>query len=377
MLLRSGHDQLPLSQTPLPDQPAPSATPSSSSATARPTKPARTSKQQRKSRPNDPELLFQIARSYLVDFYRLQDPEQPPHLPRPRHGDPRRRPQSRPQPHPRPARQSRHPRPRRAALLRPQPLLRARRPRRQTRAPRQRLPPQPQRVDVRRGPLHQRERPPRPPRPADRPRPLHRDARAGDRRDHPLQQRGVRRALPDGQHALPPRQFPQAIVYYQQDAAAQRHAGSAHVHPARNGRRATTALGDYIEAARKFYDALQIAQQPRRPVALPPRLGPGKEPAPALPAVRALPSRRQSKRRPRQPARCSPSRTSRPPSASTTSTATAPSPGATSTATATSTAIVAGSGTFLRVYRNDGAKFTARHRRRRPRTTSPPATRST
>src|SRR6185369_1961238 len=31
--------------------------------------------QQRKSRPNDPELLFQIARSYLVDFYRLQDPE--------------------------------------------------------------------------------------------------------------------------------------------------------------------------------------------------------------------------------------------------------------------------------------------------------------
>src|SRR4051794_20947721 len=31
--------------------------------------------QQRKTRPNDPELLFQIARSYLVDFYRLQDPE--------------------------------------------------------------------------------------------------------------------------------------------------------------------------------------------------------------------------------------------------------------------------------------------------------------
>src|SRR4051794_25475156 len=31
--------------------------------------------QQRKARPNDPELLFQIARSYLVDFYRLQDPE--------------------------------------------------------------------------------------------------------------------------------------------------------------------------------------------------------------------------------------------------------------------------------------------------------------
>src|SRR5262249_2781083 len=31
--------------------------------------------QQRKSRPADPELFYQIARSYLLDFYRLQDPE--------------------------------------------------------------------------------------------------------------------------------------------------------------------------------------------------------------------------------------------------------------------------------------------------------------
>ncbi len=30
---------------------------------------------QRRQRPNDPELLYQIARSYLIDFYRLQDPE--------------------------------------------------------------------------------------------------------------------------------------------------------------------------------------------------------------------------------------------------------------------------------------------------------------
>jgi tetratricopeptide (TPR) repeat protein len=30
---------------------------------------------QRKARPNDPDLLFQIARSYLLDFYQLQDPE--------------------------------------------------------------------------------------------------------------------------------------------------------------------------------------------------------------------------------------------------------------------------------------------------------------
>src|SRR4051794_31573055 len=32
--------------------------------------------EQRKQRPNDPELLYQIARSHLLDFYRLPDPEQ-------------------------------------------------------------------------------------------------------------------------------------------------------------------------------------------------------------------------------------------------------------------------------------------------------------
>jgi tetratricopeptide (TPR) repeat protein len=32
--------------------------------------------EQRKQRPNDAEVLYQIARSYLLDFYRLQDPEQ-------------------------------------------------------------------------------------------------------------------------------------------------------------------------------------------------------------------------------------------------------------------------------------------------------------
>src|SRR5215831_3125955 len=31
--------------------------------------------EQRKLRPNDPETIYQIARSYLLDFYRLQDPE--------------------------------------------------------------------------------------------------------------------------------------------------------------------------------------------------------------------------------------------------------------------------------------------------------------
>src|SRR5436190_18717395 len=30
---------------------------------------------QRKQRPNDPEVLYQIARSYLLDFYRLAEPE--------------------------------------------------------------------------------------------------------------------------------------------------------------------------------------------------------------------------------------------------------------------------------------------------------------
>src|SRR5437762_2095440 len=32
--------------------------------------------EQRKQRPTDAEVLYQIARSYLLDFYRLQDPEQ-------------------------------------------------------------------------------------------------------------------------------------------------------------------------------------------------------------------------------------------------------------------------------------------------------------
>jgi tetratricopeptide (TPR) repeat protein len=32
--------------------------------------------EQRRQRPNDPEVLYQIARSYLIDFYRLQGPEQ-------------------------------------------------------------------------------------------------------------------------------------------------------------------------------------------------------------------------------------------------------------------------------------------------------------
>jgi len=31
--------------------------------------------EQRKQRPNDPELHYQVARSYLIDFYRLQEPE--------------------------------------------------------------------------------------------------------------------------------------------------------------------------------------------------------------------------------------------------------------------------------------------------------------
>ena len=30
--------------------------------------------QQRKARPDDADLLYQIARSYLLDFYRIQDP---------------------------------------------------------------------------------------------------------------------------------------------------------------------------------------------------------------------------------------------------------------------------------------------------------------
>src|SRR5205807_4949674 len=32
--------------------------------------------EQRKQRPTDPEVLYQIARSYLLDFYRQQAPEE-------------------------------------------------------------------------------------------------------------------------------------------------------------------------------------------------------------------------------------------------------------------------------------------------------------
>src|SRR5512133_4210808 len=68
-------DQMPLMHTPVP---APSGPLRKAQLLLRMGKTDEARKdleQQRKSRPNDPELLFQIARSYLLDFYQLQDPE--------------------------------------------------------------------------------------------------------------------------------------------------------------------------------------------------------------------------------------------------------------------------------------------------------------
>ena len=75
LLAQDQHDQTPLMHTPVP---APAGPLRSAQLLIRDGKTEEARKdleQQRKSRPNDPELLFQIARSHLVDFYRLQDPE--------------------------------------------------------------------------------------------------------------------------------------------------------------------------------------------------------------------------------------------------------------------------------------------------------------
>ena len=79
--------------------------------------------EQRKLRPDDAEVLYQIARSYLIDFYRSAGPRAAPRLARAGDGDPGRRLEARSRPHPRIARQGRDPRARRAAVLRSQSLL--------------------------------------------------------------------------------------------------------------------------------------------------------------------------------------------------------------------------------------------------------------
>src|SRR5512133_2220978 len=69
------HDEMPLMLTPVP---APSGPLRKAQLLLREGKTDEARKgleQQRKARPNDAELLYQISRSYLLDFYRLQDPE--------------------------------------------------------------------------------------------------------------------------------------------------------------------------------------------------------------------------------------------------------------------------------------------------------------
>ena len=70
------HQDHPLSQVPLPEKTGPLR---KALLLLRDSKTAEARKEleeQRKQRPNDAEVLYQIARSYLLDFYRLQDPEQ-------------------------------------------------------------------------------------------------------------------------------------------------------------------------------------------------------------------------------------------------------------------------------------------------------------
>jgi tetratricopeptide (TPR) repeat protein len=70
------HQDHPLSQVPLPEKSGPLR---KALLLLRDSKTAEARKEleeQRKLRPNDAEVLYQIARSYLLDFYRLQDPEQ-------------------------------------------------------------------------------------------------------------------------------------------------------------------------------------------------------------------------------------------------------------------------------------------------------------
>jgi len=70
------HQDHPLSQVPLPEKSGPLR---KALLLLRDSKTAEARKEleeQRKQRPDDAEVLYQIARSYLLDFYRLQDPEQ-------------------------------------------------------------------------------------------------------------------------------------------------------------------------------------------------------------------------------------------------------------------------------------------------------------
>jgi tetratricopeptide (TPR) repeat protein len=69
------HDQQPLMETPVPERSGPLRKAQLLLREGKTDEARKDLEQQRRARPNDPELLYQIARSYLLDFYRLDDPE--------------------------------------------------------------------------------------------------------------------------------------------------------------------------------------------------------------------------------------------------------------------------------------------------------------
>jgi tetratricopeptide (TPR) repeat protein len=75
-LLAQQHDQEPLMHTPLPEKSGPLRKAQLLLREGKTAEARKDLEEQRKARPNDADLLYQIARSYLLDFYRIQDPAQ-------------------------------------------------------------------------------------------------------------------------------------------------------------------------------------------------------------------------------------------------------------------------------------------------------------
>jgi tetratricopeptide (TPR) repeat protein len=75
LVAQQHHDQTPLAEVPLPERSGPLRNATLLLREGKTEEARRDLEQQRKARPNDPDLLYQIARSYLLDFYRVDDPE--------------------------------------------------------------------------------------------------------------------------------------------------------------------------------------------------------------------------------------------------------------------------------------------------------------
>src|ERR1043165_2524042 len=74
-LFAQHQDQEPLMQAPLPEKAGPLRKAQLLLREGKTEEARKDLEQQRKTRPHDSDLLFQIARSYLLDFYQGQDPE--------------------------------------------------------------------------------------------------------------------------------------------------------------------------------------------------------------------------------------------------------------------------------------------------------------